>query len=192
MKEKREECILGLDISTTCTGWCVVDLIGNLIEMGSIELSELKDQIFLKADLVRDNLKLLDSKFNIKAVFIEENLQAFQPGKSSAGTIVKLARFNGIVSFICFDVFKSSQPIFLNVATARKFAGCKIDFKNKEKSTKEKVLDWVSHRLPEHVWATRKKKNGDIVPVDSCFDAADAYVIASAGSHIVRTRAKLD
>ena len=37
---------------------------------------------------------------DIQKIFIEENLQAFRPGFSSAKTLLTLARFNGIVSYL--------------------------------------------------------------------------------------------
>ena len=44
--------ILGLDISTSCTGWCVIDQSGSLIDMGYIFLSREKT-FFDKAQKVK-------------------------------------------------------------------------------------------------------------------------------------------
>ena len=67
--------------------------------MGYIDLAREKD-ILLKAEIVKSNLAILDEEYCIEKIFIEENLQAFRPGFSSAKTLMTLARFNGIVSYI--------------------------------------------------------------------------------------------
>ncbi len=49
--------ILGLDVSTSSTGWAVLDSQGTLVEMGSFQLDKLEG-LFSKADAV--NRGLLD------------------------------------------------------------------------------------------------------------------------------------
>ena len=56
--------ILGLDISTSCTGWCLLSENGSLIDMGSIPLSRERD-FFKKADLVRSSLELLKKQHHV-------------------------------------------------------------------------------------------------------------------------------
>jgi hypothetical protein len=178
--------ILGLDISTSCTGWCILSDTGNLIEMNFIPLS--KDVgPFKKAKTVRLVLSALREKYSINKIFIEENLQAFRPGLSSATTILTLARFNGIVSYICQQEFEF-EPHFINVNTARKNLGIKlVRKKNGGKPTKLQVLDWVSSKISDtgHVWPTKILKSGPRkgkeVLETGCFDMADSYVMAIAG-----------
>ena len=177
--------ILGLDVSTSCTGWCVIDYDGSLVDIGFISLKKI-DEMYDKASRVADDLSDVFKKHAIQKILIEENLQAFRPGLSSAKTLMTLARFNGIISYICYDRF-NMKPDHINVNVARKSVGLKLDRKS-DKTTKEQVLEWVSSKIPDHVWETRVLKSGprkgQTVVSDGCFDSADAYVIASAYSHM--------
>ena len=125
----------------------------------------------------------LKSRLPITRILIEENLQAFRPGFSSAKTIVTLARFNGIVTYLCSEVF-DIEPEFMNVNSARKTVGLKIDRKS-DQSTKDQVLDFAKSRILDFDWPTRTLKSGArkglVIPADCCYDIADAYIIAAAG-----------
>ena len=177
--------ILGLDISTSCTGWCVLDK--DKFSIGFIDLSKEKC-VFKKAQMVKEKISNINIFNDIRHVFIEENLQSFRSGFSSANTLSKLARFNGIVSYLCFDEF-SIEPIFLNVNSARKHLGIKIE---KEKacgnSTKEQVLRWVVTDTTgrDFSWPEKTLKSGPrkgmVILDPKCYDMADAYVIAKFGS----------
>ena len=113
-------------------------------------------------------------------------MQAFRPGLSSAKTLLTLARFNGVISQISYDIF-SIIPEYINVNSARKNLGIKIISKRKGgKPTKEQVFDWVSSEIKDFKWTKKKLKSGPrkgIIIIDpSCYDMADAYVIACAGN----------
>ena len=176
--------ILGLDISTSCTGWCLVDANGNLVKMGYISLQK-ENSPFAKASKVKRTLSELNINHNIERICIEENLQAFRPGLSSAKTLLTLARFNGVVSYLAQDEF-CIIPEFINVNTARKSLGIKIvKGKKAEKSTKDQVLEWVDSQLKTYDWPVKILKSGprkgQTVLESSCYDMADAYVISRAG-----------
>ena len=174
--------ILGLDISTSNVGWCILDKSsGEFVEAEAIVLKKVPC-VFQKADCVRQQLKNIKKKYSIEHVAIEENLQAFRPGFSSAKTIVTLARFNGMVSLISHDVFNMS-PSFINVNHARKTVGLKIDRKS-ELSTKEQVLNFARGKIANFEWPMRTiksgKRKGLVLFADSCYDISDAYIIASS------------
>lgn len=178
---------IGLDISTSCTGWCIVSPGGSFVDMGYIPLSN-KLSSYQKAQIMRERLSSLHITYDITRVFIEENLQAFRPGFSSAKTLLTLARFNGIVGYLAQQEF-FCEPLYINVNVARKSVGLKIISKKKGgKPTKEQVLDWVSGQVvyewPQKVLKSGPRK-GQQVLEPGCFDAADAYVIAQAGSKTV-------
>ena len=184
------EFVLGLDVSTSCTGWCVLHLDGSLAEMGGILLGKHKS-VYKKAQVVEESLVELNSRYNITRIFIEENLQSFRRGFSSAQTLSTLARFNGIVSIISYQL-TGVEPTHLNVNAARKTLGIKLISKKKGGApTKEQVLDWASLTLSsggcEYSWPTKILKSGPRkgkkILDPSAFDMADAYVIASAGCH---------
>jgi len=176
--------ILGLDVSTSCTGWCIINSSGSLIEMGYIDLSKCSN-VYSKAEKVEDELTSIANNFSVEKVFIEENLQAFRPGLSSAKTLLTLARFNGIVSLLSYKIF-NFEPMHLNVNSARKSLGIKIiRGKKSEKSTKEQVLDWVDSELKNFNWPVKILKSGprkgQTILEAGCYDMADAYVISRSG-----------
>ena len=176
--------ILGLDVSTSCTGWCILNNDGMMLDMGYVSLAKLSG-IFEKAKAVEDELCKLYVKYDISSVFIEENLQAFRPGLSSAKTLLTLARFNGVISYISFMTFEY-EPTYINVNTARKKLGIKlIRKKNGGKNTKDQIVDWVDSELDSYSWPTKilksgKRKGQEVLEI-GCYDMADAYVIAHAG-----------
>ena len=178
--------ILGLDVSTSCTGWCVLNQEGTLVDIGNIPLGKLKG-VYKKAQEVSRVLCEIMLKHHIAVVYIEENLQSFRRGFSSAQTLCTLARFNGIVSLLAYQQF-NVEPSHINVNAARKCLGIKLISKKKGGDpTKEQVLDWVSKDLGDTglEWPIKVLKSGPrkgaaiLDPV--AFDMADAYVIALAG-----------
>ena len=68
--------ILGLDISTSCTGWCIIDASGKLIGMGSISLSKDKS-IFKKAQKVKRELSRLNIEYDIENLILLANSKNF-------------------------------------------------------------------------------------------------------------------
>ena len=180
----KEKATLGLDVSTSCTGYSLMTSEGNLIDLGYIRLSKLED-IFCKAQRVTEVINELHDRYHISDIFIEQNLQAFRPGLSSAKTLITLARFNGIVTYLCY-LETGLKPEFINVNSARKAVGLKIIKQIKcGKTTKEQVLDWVDLKLGGFGWPEKILKSGprrgQTVLEPGCYDMADAYVISLAG-----------
>jgi Holliday junction resolvasome RuvABC endonuclease subunit len=176
--------ILGLDISTSSTGWAVLDSTATLVEQSYIPLGKIKNTL-QKTETVVCELKKIKEKYNITNIFIEENLQMFRPGLSSAKVLITLARFNGMVTLLSHQTF-DIDPEFLNVNSARKIVELKINKKDKSKTTKEKVFEWVDNELNgTYDWPMKTLKSGPrkgtIIPESGCYDIADAYVIALAG-----------
>lgn len=174
---------LGLDISTSCTGWCILDEIGKIIDIGYIDTSR-ESNLFEKAVVVDSKIEELRKEFSIENIFIEENLQAFRSGFSSAKTISTLAKFNGIVSFICFQKFLK-EPVFFNVNTARKLLN--ISIKRKKDGglpVKEQLLAWaydnVEYSFPRKILKSGPRKGKD-VPDPRSYDMIDAYIVTKAG-----------
>jgi hypothetical protein len=166
--------ILGLDISTSCTGVCCLDDSGKIQLIHPIVLTKHKTFIE-KCNFVRTSLEEISKSHKIDEIYIEQNLSSFRRGLSSAHTINTLARFNGACDFITYQVF-GVVPVSLGVVNARNHLKIKIDHKDKSITTKQKVFNWVSC-VTEVDWPL--KKTGEIKEI--CFDMADAYVIALAG-----------
>ena len=176
--------ILALDISTSCTGWCVFDENG-LRGSGYIDLSKHKG-MYEKAGEVKSELLCLTIKYPFTKVVVEENLQAFRPGLSSAKTLMTLAQFNGVIRWICHaDLHSEVESI--NVNSARKTVGLKLDRKSKKK-TKEQVWDWVNEQNStdnnriEWPYKTLKSgpNKGKTRLCNEAYDIADAYVIGKS------------
>ena len=186
---------LGLDISTSCTGWAVtsIDDCGNTIdvELGYIKLDKY-DDLIQKAKVVSAELSAINKKHQLSRIYIEENMQAFRPGASSAQTLVTLAKFNGIVMFLCNQVTEIT-PVSVNVNHARKSLGINL---KREKvcgiSTKSQIHTWVSaHSLMKSFeWPTKVMSSGPrkgLSVVETCsYDMADAFVIALAGPIVIK------
>ena len=169
------DTILGLDISTSCTGYAIVTTgVGRVVEVGNFKLDKF-DDFFDKCDAYRAALEAVSARHvGIKKICIEENLQAFRPGMSSAKTINTLARFNGAASLIAYEVCRS-KPIFLNATSARSKLGIKLDRKS-DVSTKQQIFEFVKPQI-DIEWPTTR--TGGVQT--SCYDMADAYVLARAG-----------
>jgi len=172
--------VLALDISTSCTGWCVFDENG-FRDIGFIDLSKYTG-MYEKAGKVKSELLNLLIKYPYTKVIVEENLQAFRPGLSSAKTLMTLAQFNGVIRWICYSDL-DSEVESINVNTARKTVGLKIDKKSKKK-TKEQVWEWVKDQEQSIIWPKKILKSGSNKGkerlLEQCFDMADAYVIGKS------------
>lgn len=177
---------LGLDISTSCTGYSIFDSKGTLHKIGYIRLDS-KKSVFSRASDVSKELSDLASTYKFEETYIEENLQAFRPGGSSAKTLLTLARFNGMISLQTY-LLTDRDPIYVNVNSARKLLGLKIDRKS-DSSTKEQVHSWVCSNLessntivdwPYKILKSGPRKGQKILD-PAAYDMSDAYVICKAG-----------
>lgn len=177
--------ILGLDISTTMVGVAVIDTNDRaLVEVEGWDISKAQT-IFEKAEIIGAELYTLRSKYNITEVFIETALKKFLPGRSRADTIIKLAKFNGIVSWICFECFEK-DPTYINVNTARTLYGLSFPRSTKGPKRKKMVIEAVIEKEKtafkyEMARGGRNYKKGTD-------DKADAVVIARAGEYLIRNK----
>ena len=184
---EKQEYSIGLDISTSIVGMSLF-LGENLVKLMHVDLTKTKC-MFDKASKFEEEFKqkiftdVEGNNLDIKDIYIEDTLQSFSRGLSSARTLMQLSRFNGIVSNIVFRITKI-KPVFINVNTARKSLGIKID-KNSDKDKKEQIMDWVDADLGGYNWPTkiisRGPNKGHVKYEKFCYDIADAYVICKAG-----------
>tara|TARA_R110000824_G_scaffold58609_2_gene158298 strand:+ start:218 stop:757 length:540 start_codon:yes stop_codon:yes gene_type:complete len=167
--------ILGLDISTSITGATILDEEGNVVFCESWDTRNANkfENLFQKADFIRLQIFTLAHKFRIKEIYIEQSLQSFRSGFSSAHTLSMLSRFNGIVSWICFKSL-GLEPEYVSASSARKLCGIKVP---KGTKAKEEVLKYVLDILPDFVVEYTKHGN----PRPGTFDRADSWVVARAG-----------
>ena len=106
----------------------------------------------------------------------------FQSGRSSAKVLSMLTKFNGIVSWICFDMF-GVEPEFIPATSARKEVGIKIQRGQKAKTI---VLNYLIQNYGFDVEYTRYNN-----PKAHYYDMADGLVIALAGFRRNKQNVKL-
>lgn len=176
--------ILGLDLSTSCSGFTILDESGALIQIGHIAHNK-KDSFYQKIEQTIDALNELKEKYNISQIFIEEPLDKVRKGKSSMHTIGLLIKFNGIVSWECHKIF-DKEPIHIGATEARKALGVKLLSKKQAakrniqwKSQKEQSFDQISHRYKDILPEFEYKRTGRIK--DYHYDEIDSFVVCLAG-----------
>lgn len=179
----KKHCNVGLDISTSIIGISFFEKeSNNLYKLYHVDLTKIKC-MFEKAKVFEEKFIEFTSTTYIENIYVEDTLQSFARGLSSAKTLMQLSRFNGIVSFIAYKI-SGVKPVFINVNTARKSLGIKID-KNSSKNKKEQIMDWVDNDMGGYNWPTKiisRGVNKGLVKFENfCYDIADAYVICKAG-----------
>lgn len=175
--------ILGLDISTAIVGVAVIHE-QQLIHSTHWDISK-ADTLFEKAELIGAELWQIRNDYNIQNVFIETALKKFIPGRSRADTIMKLAKFNGIVSWICYESFEL-EPTYINVNSARTLYGLSFPRGTKGPQRKKMVIEAVIEK--EKTAFTYEMARGGRNYKKGTDDRADAIVIARAGEFILRNK----
>lgn len=171
--------ILGLDISTSITGATVIQD-GKIIESIYWDTRNKRKfpSLYEKADLLQKDLWTIKTKYDITDIYIEQSLQSFRSGFSSAKTLSTLARFNGIVSWNCYKAF-DIKPEMIAASSARKLAGVEI---KRGENAKQKVLQFILDKYPQITIEYTKHGN----PKPGMLDMCDSIIIALAGDKIVR------
>lgn len=164
--------IIGLDISTSITGITLLDDAGDVFLCDYIDLKKCENP-FSKGEKVKSYLQELQKQKKINSIWIEESLQMFSSGMSSAKTLSTLTKFNGIVSWIVWDLF-GEKPNYIGASSARKKIGLTV---TKGKRGKDVVMQYMLDREPWFV--VEYGRTGKIKPY--FYDMADSFVIARAG-----------
>tara|TARA_R110001583_G_scaffold63394_6_gene185719 strand:- start:3895 stop:4419 length:525 start_codon:yes stop_codon:yes gene_type:complete len=168
---------MGLDISTSITGITILDKTGKVVICNAWDLRKYKG-FFLKVEKTKVFLEEVAQNQEIKKIFIEQSLQSFRTGFSSAQTLSTLARFNGTLSWLCYEMF-SLEPEFVGATTARKLCGIKVP---RGRKAKEVVLENILDIDPNFVIEYTKHGN----PKPGTYDRADSLVIARAGLELCK------
>jgi len=162
--------ILGLDVSTSITGATLIDENGKIIYNEAWDTRKYKN-FFRKAEEIDAKMALLPA--TPTRIFIEQSLQSFRSGFSSAKTLSTLSRFNGVVSWICYRRY-AIEPEYLAATSARKACGITVPRGTKAKQV---VLQFVLDN--ESVYSIDYTRNGN--PKPESYDKADSIIIARAG-----------
>ena len=161
---------LGLDASTTTVGYAFVDG-SEVIDLGFIPIQKEKS-IRDKVQLTMDTITELDPFDQIEQIYIEDSLSGFMRGRTSQQTIIKLAKFNAVLTY-CLEFAYGEIIDGVNPMTARKHLFGKARVKGV--SAKDFVKKEINclYNLEEYVKLTKTglwdKRN---------MDAYDALVCA--------------
>jgi len=161
---------LGLDASTTTVGYAFVDG-KEVIDLGFIPINK-ETTIRDKVQLTMDTITELDPFGDIEQIYIEDSLSGFMRGRTSQQTIIKLAKFNAVLTY-CLEFAYGEIIEGVNPMTARKHLFGKARVKGV--SAKDFVKKEINclYNLEEYVKLTKTglwdKRN---------MDAYDALVCA--------------
>ena len=131
---------LGIDASTTTVGYAFTED-KKILEMGFIDI---KHQLTPKDKTFYVLTELHKSSYidKVEKINIEDSLSGFMGGRTSQQVIIKLAKFNAILSFIMEEEF--GIPVEnINPSTGRK----KVFGKARVKGVKSK--DYVKQKIDE-------------------------------------------
>lgn len=184
--------MLGLDVSTSIIGWCVISStakIGDLhTEWGHIDLTKIKffwDKVDRSKNAISNIVDdLYDKGIKISSLYIEDPVKRFRSGASSAHTIALLAKFNCLISYFARQKL-SIDPVYLDATAARLSLGINLVSKKKSggKNQKQQSFDYLSSTVfKNYNWPITR--TGRIQAY--CYDQMDSYVIALSGAIITQ------
>ena len=175
---QKDSFILGLDVSTFCTGFSIWNLEKDKLEKaGFIPLKKL-DNWVEKVDEVCYTLEEIKKDIgSITHVAIEDILQKFIAGKSNIKTIITLAGFNYVIQRKCYEIYNIT-PVLYNVLRARNLADCSVPRGVKSKNF---ILRRVCELHPEIKNQLPLMKTKPEFAKEA-FDVADAIVVGRAAA----------
>lgn len=168
--------ILGLDISSSRIGYCLINEKEDLLLVDEIKLKS-SQSLEERADIFKKEMECIIRSLQeqeVNYVFIEQPFMAFSGGKTTAATMAKLQRFNGMCSYVVHSLF-GSPAVLLQANKARGLVDLKI---KRGDNTKLKVIEWVQEKYPTS-FLVEYTRHGN--PKPGTDDKADAIVIANAG-----------
>lgn len=177
--------VLGLDISSSCIGWAIIEHDGSKIELykyGHIKppSSEKGSLSFRALAASKDLIKLLLSEAPDE-VAVEAYANRFAGGRTTARTIIVLSFFNEMCQMICLDTlgFESEKYPVANIRSIIS------KFLKKKSISKDEIFEVVKDYFPN--FKPRISKTGSY-GVET-FDQADA--IAVAFCHAIKNQKKI-
>ena len=172
--------ILGLDISTSKVGFAVIKEDGSLLTYNLVKYKA-DAGLEQRADYLMGGLSKLKKKFMVEHVFIEQPFIAFSGGKTTAHTMAKLQRFNGMCCYGIFRIF-GFAPVLIQANKARGLINLKI---KRGENTKKKIIEWAQETYPD-TFSFEMTRYGN--PKPGTDDMADAIVVANAGLQLLKEK----
>ena len=171
--------ILGLDVSTSVIGYTILDEGAKIIECEAWDLRNKRyfPDLYYKAQHIKNKLLDIKASHNIEYIYIEEPFVFFRAGGSTAKTMAKLQAFNGIISWLCYELF-DMNPVHISPAKARKLNGIKV---SRGQKAKEVVLNYLLEN--EESFTIEYTNKGNPKPVS--YDRADSLIVAKACHYLL-------
>lgn len=182
--------VLGLDISTSVIGWCILENVQpsapykKPIKWGHVDLRKEKNGFWAKVDRMENELSAVIHLINktgdvITKLIIEDPVEKFKRGSSSAHTIALLARFNALVSQ---HIRRETglMPLYIDATTARRAIGVQLLSKKKSGGVdhKQQTFTFLCETVfSDVVWPLNRAGSIEVWN----FDRVDSYVICLAG-----------
>ena len=165
--------IIGLDISTSTIGIAVMDIDFKLVTYDKIKFKS-NMPLEQRCAYFKNKIKHLDEYYYIAEVYVEQPAMMFGRGKTTANTMSKLQRFNGMC---CYAVYSELEliPTLIHANTARKKMNISVPRNVLKK--KHYIIERVKERYPNFNYNMTRHGN----PQPGTDDIADAIVIAHAG-----------
>lgn len=192
--------ILGCDISTSISGYTVINDKGEIVYNESVDTRRVKD-LDEVIDINLKNLEEIINSHKIEHIFVEENLKSFAYQRSNASTLIKLSKLNGIFCYMSYREH-GLKPQLLNPNSARSKYGLSIKASMREaklkalmetrgikkrtaksKVTKEIVLDYIEEQEGDSFTYDMTYAGN---PKPEAYDRADSLVVARAGEKIIK------
>ena len=174
--------ILGLDVSTSITGVSVINRKGDVLLYEAIDTRNKNkfSSLLSKASFIKSKLQEIKNTHKIDEIYIEESLQSFRSGFSSAKTLSTLSKINGIVSYLAWEIFEK-EPEYIAATSARKLCGVKVP---RGQKAKQVVLNFILDNEPDFVIEYTRHGN----PCPGTYDRADSLILARAGLEYCRQK----
>ena len=165
--------ILGLDISTSVIGMAVMDLDKKLIHYRNLKMNS-KDDLEIRCWQFKQELLNVFEDYAFDDVYVEQPAMMFGGGRTTAQTMSKLQRFNGMC---CYAVYTQTflVPHLVHANSARKKMNISIPRNVKKK--KHFIIQEVQKKYPSFTYDITRHGN----PKPGTDDIADAIVIAHYG-----------
>lgn len=114
--------VLGLDISSSCTGYCLLELDDQSKNIKLVKMDHYRPietgSIIERLAHTRDNFADIINQLRPDYIAIEDII-TYMPKRSSANTIIILAVFNRMIGLLSFD-YTGCTPIFYNTMDVRR------------------------------------------------------------------------
>lgn len=176
--------ILGFDISSTCIGYCYLQVHESsgkikFISCGYIKPIK-KGNIIERLSNTRDKIVAILEKVQPDIIAIEDIIQ-FMSGASTAKTIITLTSFNRMIGLLCYD-YLSKSPDMYSVMSIRHALKLNKIFPKKE-DMPELVSTHLGIKFPYE-----KNKNGKIKTEN--YDMADSVAVALYSALLLTNKIK--